>query len=417
MTTYHYPGIYLEEQSLGPRPIQAVGTSTAAFIGVTPGQDLDVGQAVAVNSWTDFVSRFAPEGTEPTPLAQAVFGFFLNQGGRCYVVNTGGTMQLAGGARRGALDALAEIDEIAIVAAPGMTDPDSYDALIAHCELLRDRVAILDAPPRVDDMSQLTEVATAPGAPTSDGPTPRGAAPQQSADAPHGTPGGRPGLRPRTSERGFASVYFPHLWVRDPFTNDRIQVPPSGHIAGIWARTDATRGVHKAPANEVVRGALDLTYRLTDQEQGVLNDAGVNAIRYFSTDGIKVWGARTLADPASEWRYLNVRRLITMIEESIVSSTRWIVFEPNDATLWKAIRRDVSAFLTRLWRDGALFGRAPEEAFFVRCDEQTNPPDVRDAGQVVTLVGLAPVKPAEFIIFRISQFEGGTSSVTSEARR
>ncbi|MCW2603323.1 MAG: tail protein, partial [Pseudonocardiales bacterium] len=228
--------------------------------------------------------------------------------------------------------------------------------------------------------------------------------------APRAATGPAPSLRPRRSDGGWGAVYFPHLWVRDPFSGERIQVPPSGHIAGIWARTDATRGVHKAPANETVRGALDLTQRLTDQEQGVLNDAGVNAIRFFSSDGIKVWGARTLADPSSEWRYLNVRRLITMVEESIVNSTRWIVFEPNDPALWKAIRRDVTAFLTRLWRDGALFGRTPEESFFVRCDSETNPPEVIDAGQVVTLIGLAPVKPAEFIVFRISQFQGGSET-------
>jgi phage tail sheath protein FI len=161
-----------------------------------------------------------------------------------------------------------------------------------------------------------------------------------------------------------------------------------------------------------VRGALDLTYRLTRDEQGVLNQAGVNAIRLFSREGIRVWGARTVAASASEWRYLNVRRLFNMIEESIADNTRWIVFEPNDRTLWKSIRRDIGAFLTRLWRDGALMGRTPEEAFFVKCDEETNPPDVIDAGQVVTIIGVAPVKPAEFIIFRISQYASGVETET-----
>jgi phage tail sheath protein FI len=146
----------------------------------------------------------------------------------------------------------------------------------------------------------------------------------------------------------------------------------------------------------------------------VLNDAGVNCIRLFVREGIRVWGARTLADPSSEWRYLNVRRLFNMIEESIAQSTRWIVFEPNDRTLWKSIRRDVSAFLTRLWRDGALMGRTPEEAFFVKCDEETNPPDVIDAGMVVTMIGIAPVKPAEFIIFRISQYAAGAEVEVAE---
>jgi phage tail sheath protein FI len=181
-----------------------------------------------------------------------------------------------------------------------------------------------------------------------------------------------------------------------------VPVAPSGHIAGVWARVDGTRGVHKAPANEAIRGALRLSYVLTAAEQGELNDNGVNCIRFFTREGIRIWGARTVGDASGEWRYLPVRRLFTMIEESIVTSTRWIVFEPNDRTLWKSIRRDVTAFLTRLWRDGALMGRTPEEAFFVQCDEETNPPEVVDAGEVRVVIGIAPVKPAEFIIFRIS---------------
>jgi phage tail sheath protein FI len=166
--------------------------------------------------------------------------------------------------------------------------------------------------------------------------------------------------------------------------------------------------VHKAPANEVIRGALNLAYRVTREEQAELNLVGVNCIRLFSREGIRVWGARTLADGSSEWRYLNVRRLFNMIEESIGDSTNWIVFEPNDRTLWKNIRRDIGAFLTRLWRDGALMGRTADEAFFVKCDDETNPTEVIDAGQVVTLIGVAPVKPAEFIIFRITQTSSGT---------
>ena len=199
--------------------------------------------------------------------------------------------------------------------------------------------------------------------------------------------------------------------MRDPLSPaDLVDIPPSGHLAGIWARSDGTRGVHKAPANETVRGALNVTYNLTREEQGQLNQVGVNCIRLFGREGIRVWGARTLADGSGEWRYLNVRRLFNMVEESIANSTRWIVFEPNDRTLWKSIRRDISAFLTRLWRDGALMGRTPEEAFFVKCDEETNPTDIIDAGMVVTLIGIAPVKPAEFIVFRISQYAGGTET-------
>jgi len=177
---------------------------------------------------------------------------------------------------------------------------------------------------------------------------------------------------------------------------------------------DSTRGVHKAPANEPIRGALDLAYRVTREEQGELNVNGVNCIRFFPGQGIRVWGARTLAQSSSEWKYINVRRLFNMIEESIARSTQWVVFEPNDATLWNSIKRDVSAFLTMLWRQGALKGTTPEEAFFVKCDGETNPSDTINAGMVVTVIGIAPVKPAEFVIFKIGQSEGGIETSEEE---
>lgn len=405
MPTYLAPDIYIEEVPGGARPIQAVGTSTAGFVGEAPNADARVNEAVAVNNWSQFLRVFTSEGSVSTALSHAVYGFFQNGGRRCYVVNVGKSRNIAGGGRnRAGLDLLEEIDEIAIVAAPGYTDAASYDAVLTHCEKLKDRVAVLDAPLGVDDINLLTQTATArsrPAAPAA-GASAGAAAATPAADA------GGGGLRPRQSDGGYGAVYFPWITVRDPFAPDNlVDVPPSGHVAGIWARTDATRGVHKAPANEGVRGALNVTYRLTRDEQGELNQVGVNCIRLFSREGIRVWGARTLADGSSEWRYLSVRRLFNMIEESIVDSTRWIVFEPNDITLWKSIRRDVGAFLTRLWRDGALMGRTPEEAFFVKCDEETNPPDIIDAGMVVTLIGIAPVKPAEFIVFRVSQYSAG----------
>jgi len=184
-------------------------------------------------------------------------------------------------------------------------------------------------------------------------------------------------------------------------------VPLSGHIAGMWALNDATRGVHKAPANMKIRSALNVTRRVTRAEQEVLNPAGVNVIRFFPTEGIRVWGARTVAPTGNEWIYLNVRRLFNMIEESIAQGTRWVVFEPNDEPLWRDIKRDVNNFLRGIWRDGALMGRTPEQAFFVKCDAETNPPDSIDQGRVVIEIGIAPVKPAEFIIFRIGQHSGG----------
>ncbi|HEU5380826.1 MAG TPA: phage tail sheath C-terminal domain-containing protein [Ktedonobacteraceae bacterium] len=418
MPTYMAPDIYIEEVSGGTRPIQAVGTSTAGFVGEAPDPGQHLNEAVAINNWSQFMRNFVSEGSKSTPLSHAVYGFFQNGGSRCYVVNVGAGGSIAGGGRnRVGLEVLEQIDEIAIIAAPGYTDPASYEAVLAHCEKLQDRVGILDAPENVDDITRLTQVATAkatrgkstpPATPGNGGQT---GATAGGTGNPASTPAG--GLRARQSDGGYAAFYFPWITVRDPLASaDLVNIPPSGHLAGVWARTDALRGVHKAPANEPVRGALDLTYLLTRDEQGLLNQSGVNCIRLFGREGIRVWGARTIADGSSEWRYLNVRRLFNMIEESIGTSTRWIVFEPNDRTLWKSIRRDITAFLTRLWRDGALMGRTPQEAFFVKCDEETNPPETIDAGMVVTLIGIAPVKPAEFIVFRISQYAGGSNTET-----
>jgi Bacteriophage tail sheath protein len=399
LTTLHTPGVYVQEVSAGGRPITAVGTSTAAFIGEAPLADAMVNQARAINNWSEFVARFMPEeekDRKSTVLSNAVYGFFENGGSRCFIVNTGKGLDVDD-----ALAVAAIEDEIAMVAAPGLTDPATHAALQTHCERLEDRVAILDTPEEVDDIGLLTQVETVP-VPKKEG---RGKGTRAGGGADEGPKPG--GLLPMQSDPGFTCVYFPWITVLDPIDDTLVNVPPSGHMAGIWARTDATRGVHKAPANETVNGALNLTYRLTRDEQGVLNDVGVNCLRLFAHAGIRCWGARTRADPASEWRYLNVRRLFNMIEESIAEGTNWIVFEPNDRTLWKNIRRDIGAFLTRVWRDGALFGATPDEAFFVKCDEETNPPDVIDAGQVVAIVGIAPVKPAEFVVFQVMQSAAG----------
>jgi phage tail sheath protein FI len=406
MPTYLTPGIYVEEVSAGPRPIEAVGTSIAGFVGIAPDAAKHLNEPQWFDNWTQFTKEFTSPGSASTSLSHAVFGFFQNGGGRCCVVNVGPDGSIVGdGQGRKGLEVLEESDEIAIVAAPGYTDPLSYDALLSHCEKMKDRVAILDAPPQISQIDALTKVATAPR----ESKKPRGggeeakSAGTAEADA----------VRPRQSDGGWGAFYFPHITVRDPLSSkDLVDVPPSGHIAGVYARSDATRGVHKAPANEAVRGALNVTYRVTREEQATLNPSGVNCIRLFPGEGIRVYGARTLAESSSEWRYLNVRRLFNMVEESIARSTRWVVFEPNDRPLWKAIRRDVTAFLTIIWRQGALMGRTPDEAFFVQCDEETNPPEVIDAGMVVAVIGIAPVKPAEFVIFRIGQSAAGTQITT-----
>ena len=278
---------------------------------------------------------------------------------------------------------LEAIDEVTMLCVPdltaaferGMLDMEGFKAvqlaMIAHCELMADRVAILDPPPSLNA--------------------------QQIKDW-------------RVNDAGYdskyATLYWPRLKVMDPTKGKAIFIPPSGHMAGVWARNDDTRGVHKAPANEVVRGAISLELNITKGEHDQLNPVAVNCVRSFPGQGIRVWGARTLSsDP--EWRYLNVRRLFNYVEESILSGTNWVVFEPNDSKLWDSVRRTVTMFLRRVWRDGALFGRTPAEAFFVKCDEENNPPENRDAGILTVEIGIAPVKPAEFVVFRISQFSGG----------
>jgi phage tail sheath protein FI len=392
MPEYLAPGVYVEEVSEGAHPIVPLGISTAAFVGETPDPGVLVNVAWPINNWLEFVRRYVPEGATSTPLSHAVFGYFLNGGSRCYVVNTGKGKPVSGGTRdQQGLQVLERVDEVAIVVCPGYTDPASYEAILSHCENMRYRVAILDLPADVTTIDQLTKVATASDPKKG-----------SSSDQP---PAGEAGLRPRDSAYGTA--YWPSITVRDPLPpGELVDVAPSGHVAGIWSRTDQLRGVHKAPANEVPRGALNLRYRVTTAEHKILNVAGINIIRFFERDGIKLWGARTLHPDL--WRYLNIRRLFIMVEKSIEYSTNWIVFEPNDVVLWGSITRDCTAFLTGLWRTGALVGRRPAEAFFVKCDRETNPPDQVDLGIVTTMIGLAAVKPAEFVVFRISQWDGGT---------
>ncbi|MFE0104603.1 phage tail sheath family protein [Streptomyces sp. NPDC059009] len=281
--------------------------------------------------------------------------------------------------RRSGLSGLEAIDDVTMVVAPdlmaayqrGALDREQVKAIqmamVNHCENMANRMAILDPLP---DMTP-TDV-----------------------------------YEWRQNEAGFdskfAALYYPWIRVADPTSGKGFLMPPSGHVAGLWARSDEARGVHKAPANEVLRGVLDLGMQVTKGEQEQLNPAGINCIRSFPGRGIRVWGARTLSSDAA-WRYLNVRRLFNYLEESIYQGSQWVVFEPNDERLWATIRRNVSAFLIGEWRQGALFGSTPEEAFYVKCDAETNPPDVIESGQVVCEVGVAPVKPAEFVVFRLSQ--------------
>jgi Bacteriophage tail sheath protein len=246
-------------------------------------------------------------------------------------------------------------------------------AMIAHCELMGDRVAILDAPPGLNA--------------------------QKLKDWRMDFAG---------YDSKYATLYWPWIKVMDPATGKPTMMPPSGAVAGVWARNDSTRGVHKAPANEIIRGAISLELNITKGEHDTLNPVGVNCIRSFPGQGIRIWGARTLSsDP--EWRYLNVRRLFNFVEKSILLGTNWVVFEPNDPALWDRVRRTVIMFLRRIWQTGALFGATPSEAFFVKCDEENNPAENRDVGILTIEIGIAPVKPAEFVVFRLSQLADGAA--------
>ena len=286
-------------------------------------------------------------------------------------------------ARQG-INGLAVAEDVTIVVVPDLItaatkEDGSVDlglwkavqtALISHCEQNGNRMALLDAPP--------------------------GMSPQQIKE-----------WRSETAmyDSAFAALYYPWIKVENPIgTNGdaEVLIPPSGHIAGVWARTDETRGVWKAPANDTIRGCLDIEYGVTQNEQAVLNPIGINCIRPFGTRGIRIWGARTLSSD-SDWRYINVRRLFNMVEHTIAEGTQWAVFEPNDVALWEGIKRTLNAFLRGLWSAGALFGASVDQAFYVKCDAETNPPESIDQGLLIVEVGIAPVKPAEFVVFRIAQ--------------
>ena len=205
----------------------------------------------------------------------------------------------------------------------------------------------------------------------------------------------------------FAALYYPWIQVPNPRDNGKpTLVPPCGHMMGIWCRTDESRGIHKAPANEIPRGVIGLAYDTNFREQELLNPQGINCIRKFRDRGTLVWGARTLAQKDDiDWRYISVRRLMSYISKSIELGTQWAVFEPNDEDLWARVTRTVKNFLERIWREGALFGSSPEEAFYVKCDAELNTPETMKLGLLYVEVGIAPVRPAEFVIFRISQWD------------
>lgn len=434
MPTYLAPGVYVEEVDSGSKPIEAAGTSTAAFIGFTAKApednpaDPDGKTPRFISNWTQFETLYGGFA-EDIQLPHAVYGWFNNGGGGAYIVRvptaTGSAPAAAksadsaeGGGRKGraapsggaeahqvgaaafvgsegdrtGIMGLAVAEDVTMVIVPdlitatrdssGTVDLTTYQAvqtaMITHCEKMGDRMAVLDAPPGMN--------------------------PQQVKDW-------RSNAAKYDSK--FSAFYYPWIKISNPLAGPQapsqpktVTIPPSGHIAGVWARSDSTRGVWKAPANEIVQGALDVEMQVTSEEQELLNPIGINVTRSFGTRGIRVWGARTLTSDPS-WRYINVRRLFNFLETSIKGSTNWVVFEPNDAALWARVRRTINGFLLGMWRNGALFGASAGEAFFVKCDAENNPPESIDEGKLIIDVGVAPVKPAEFVVFRISQLAGG----------
>ena len=401
MPQYLAPGVYVEEVPSAIKPIAGVGTSTAGFVGevaadvtmpLMPGRTgkkadgseepadfypvAAAGDPVLLDGWEAFKNAFGDIQAGNRVLAHAVYGFFNNGGGRCWVtrvVAEAADKPVPDKTYTDALAGFAAIDEIAIVAVPGAVSDAVQTAVLDHCEneFLRDRFAILDG----RQTTTLTKAA----------------------------------IQGNTRDSSFGAIYYPWIDVGEKDDKgDPVYQPPSGHIAGVYARVDAERGVHKAPANEVIRGALGVQTLVSKAGQAGLNPDDINVIRKFDGN-ITIWGAHTLAGKENaEWRYVSSRRLFNFIRESIDEGTQWVVFEPNAPELWSKIRRNVGAFLTTVWASGALLGNTPEQAFYVRCDENTNPEPVRELGQVVIEIGVAMVKPAEFVIFRISQWAGAT---------
>jgi hypothetical protein len=398
-TLFNLPGVRIDEVRLGAPPIAGVGTSTAGFVGKAPQANPKIGKEPhLVTSVDQFFNEYIRDplhlddeklgAKTNTNLGNAVIGFFQNGGTECYVVDMASEDpgEVAAGIAK-----LSKIEDIDIIAAPGIAHATVYGALRDQAVEQRNRFAIYDPPnKKAEDLANLSK--------------------------PVGTPAVLPategGLRPPDSI--WAAFYYPRIQVSPVLFGDKeaakadpakqFFAPPSGHIAGLYARVDGLRGVHKAPANEVLLGALGVEDLITDTQQDGLNNNGVNIIRAFGA-GPTVWGARTLqpgdAPLDTSFRYISVRRLTTFIEQSLRVGLRFAVFEPNNLALRKTITRSVRGFLDGVWRDGALFGATADEAYYVRFPEPFNTDTERALGKLTLEVGLRPAPPAEFIIIRI----------------
>ena len=363
MPEYLAPGVYVEEISIQPKPIGGVPTSTTGFIG--PCHKGPFNKVNLVTSLAEFERKYG-SGRGPTYTWHAVRAFFEEGGRRLYVARA--PRWTAGDCRK-ALKCFEAIEEISIVAAPGSTIGAAgtaiAKALIEHAERMQYRFAVLDSGPG----QAIAQVRA---------------------------------MRARLTSTK-AALYYPWVRVKDPAKPGELSLPPSGFVSGIYARLDLARGVSTSPANEAVTLAVGLDHNLTDASLTSLNAASINCIRAFGPSDFRVWGERTLSTD-SDYKYINVRRLVIHLEDSIFKGPRWTVFEPNAEPLWAKIRRAVENFLTSEWRSGSLTGSRPEEAFFVRCDRSTMTQSDIDQGRLICEVGVAALRPAEFVIFRIGQW-------------
>ncbi|HXI24704.1 MAG TPA: phage tail sheath subtilisin-like domain-containing protein [Pyrinomonadaceae bacterium] len=380
-SNYLTPGVYREESVL--KSTTQLQTGVPGFVGFVKSSPSDLlKEPISLNRQSEFYTLFEGQLAAGSYLGDAVNGFFLNGGARCYVVSA----MIADGADEAtkesalveALQTLSPLTDLDLVAIPDAMMLGAEAAkrvqseMLRHCEANGNRMAILDALPKGNAQVVM---------------------------------GQRHDIMVGLPEPVNGALYYPWLKIN----GDR-WIPPSGHVAGIFSRSDARTGVFKAPANEEVLGTLDLVIQdesglwkainIDNRLQGQLNPEGINCLRAFPGRGIRVWGARTLSyDP--NWRYINVRRLVLTLRRWIDANMTWASFEPNTPQLWIQLKRELTVYLTELWQAGALAGSSAEQAFFIKCDGETNPPDVREAGQIVTMIGLAPSAPAEFIIVRI----------------
>ncbi len=374
MQSYRYktPGVYTEE--IVPPLSGVFRTGVPVFLGFT--QSGSIEQPVSLSLWSHFQENFGsprPEGY----LADAVHGFFQNGGRRCYVVRLNEEKKAVSALQEG-LDILVDLDTVDLICAPdimlGQDQAVKQKMALAHCDQQNDRFAILDS------MSGITTEATLAQ---------------------------RQGL---VGQNG--ALYFPWIRVFSLGADAQIDVsksrwvPPCGHIAGVYARSDFQVGPYKAPANEILEGVMDLKINLMTTTLDRLNEMGVNCLRAFAGRGIRVWGARTLSNEPTPG-YVNVRRLMITVSRWIERFMTHLMFEQNNFLLWMRIERELSVYLDGLFQEGALKGSSQKQAFYVKCNEETNPPEVRDAGEVVTEIGLAPAAPCEFIVVRIIHGSGG----------